>query len=121
MARRELDFHAALTAEQVAEFLEKLAQSLREGRGTLKAAGRKLVLRPGQTVMLEVDAGSSKGQSWLQLELEWAESNAIAVEPGVEEEEEWEDEDEDEWEDEDWEDEEWYGEEEEDEDEERKP
>lgn len=118
MAGREMEFEAALTAEQAAEFLERLARLLREGKGTLKAGKRSVVLRPPQTLLLEVEAGTAPGKGWLELELEWQEPGNLAIEPGVEE-EEWDEEDweeeEEEWEDED---EVWCVEEEEDADEE---
>lgn len=112
MAGREVEFEAALTVEEVAAFLEGLAKLLREGKGTLKAGRRSLVLRPTSTLLLEVEARTTAGKGWLELELEWQEPGGLVVAPGVEEEE-----DEDEWEEGDWEDE-WGEEDSEEEDEE---
>ncbi|MBC7334859.1 MAG: amphi-Trp domain-containing protein, partial [Clostridia bacterium] len=103
MARRELEFKAALTAEQAAELLEQAARSLREGKGTLRVGDRKLALRPARTILVEGEAGAASGRAWLELELEWREGETIEIAPGVAEDEDWEKEDwdeEDDWEDE---------------------
>lgn len=91
---RELEFEAAVSVSQAADYLEKLAQLLREGKGTLAAGRQQLVLRPGAMVVLEVEGSRRKGHGRLEIELEWNEANTyLEVAPGVDEEDEEEDED----------------------------
>ncbi|TDA63815.1 MAG: amphi-Trp domain-containing protein [Clostridia bacterium] len=109
MGKRELEFEAALDVKNAAEYLEKLAQVLREGRGTLEASGHRVGVRPGDMVVLELEAGRRKGHGWLEIELEWNEKGReLEIVPGAED---WDEEDDD---DEDEEDEDFFDEDEED-------
>lgn len=102
MGKRELEFEAALDVKKAAEYLEKLAQVLREGRGALVAGGHSLVVRPGEMVVLEVEAGTSKGRGWLEIEMEWNEiGRDLEIVPGVEDWDEGEDEEDEDFFDED--------------------
>ena len=68
---RMLRMHATLDSNQVADHLLALAQALRVGGGTLRSGGQSVVLRTGETVNLEVQAGEEGVESVVRLALRW--------------------------------------------------
>lgn len=68
---RVLRVHATLESSQVADHVLALAQALRAGGGTLRSGGQSVVLRAGETVDLEVQAGEEGAQSVVRLALRW--------------------------------------------------
>lgn len=71
--REELEFSTTTRGVQVAEYLNRIADGLRQGTLTLGAAGQTVHLQPAETIRLEVEAESrpDKGKGSLQLELSW--------------------------------------------------
>lgn len=71
--REEFEFSTTTQGSQVAEYLNRIADGLRQGTLTLGASGHSVHLRPGDTIRLEVEAENKpdKGTASLQLELSW--------------------------------------------------
>jgi amphi-Trp domain-containing protein len=71
--REEFEFSTTTRGAQVAEYLNRIADGLRQGTLTLGASGHSVHLQPGETIRLEVEAESKpdKGTASLQLELSW--------------------------------------------------
>jgi amphi-Trp domain-containing protein len=72
-SREEFEFSTTTRATQVAEYLNRIADGLRQGTLTLAASGHAVHLQPGDAVRLEVEAESrpDKGTASLQLDLSW--------------------------------------------------
>lgn len=66
-----LRVRATVESGQVADHLLALAHALRAGGGTLRSGGQTVVLRAGETVDLEVQAGEEGAQSVVRLALRW--------------------------------------------------
>jgi amphi-Trp domain-containing protein len=71
--REEFEFSTTTRGSQVAEYLNRIADGLRQGTLTLGAGGHGVHLQPGETIRLEIEAESKpdKGTASLQLELSW--------------------------------------------------
>lgn len=71
--REEFEFSTTARAVQVAEYLNRIADGLREGMLTLAASGHAVHLEPNDTIRLEMEAESKpdKGTASLQFELSW--------------------------------------------------
>ena len=68
---RALRTRATLESGQVADHLLALARALRAGGGTLRGGGQTVVLRAGEAVDLEVQAGEEGTRSVVRLALRW--------------------------------------------------
>lgn len=68
---RPLRTRATLESGQVADHLLALARMLRAGGGTLRGGGQTVVLRAGEAVDLEVQAGEEGARSVVRLALRW--------------------------------------------------
>ncbi len=71
--REELEFSTTTRGAQVAEYLNRIADGLRQGALTIGAAGHTVHLQPAETIRLEVEAENraDKGKGSLQLEISW--------------------------------------------------
>ena len=71
--REEFEFSTTTRGSQVAEYLNRIADGLRQGALTLGAGGHGVHLQPGEMIRLEIEAESKpdKGTASLQLELSW--------------------------------------------------
>ena len=71
--KEELEFSTTARGAGVAEYLNLIADGLRQGTLTLTANGSTVHLNPADLVRLEVEAESKpeKGTASLQLELSW--------------------------------------------------
>ena len=68
---RALRMRTTVENGQVADHLLALAHALRAGGGTLRSGGQTVVLRAGETVDLEVQAGEEGTHSVVRLALRW--------------------------------------------------
>jgi len=68
---RALRVRMILESGQVADHLLALAHTLRAGGGTLRGGGQTVVLRAGEAVDLEVQAGEEGARSAVRLALRW--------------------------------------------------
>ncbi len=68
---RVLRVRTTLESGLVADHLMTLARALREGGGTLCSGGQTVILRTGEMVDLEVQAGEEGAQSVVRLALRW--------------------------------------------------
>jgi len=71
--REELEFSTTTRGAQVAEYLNRIADGLRQGTLTIGAAGHTVQLQPSETIRLEVEVENrvDKGKGSLQLEISW--------------------------------------------------
>lgn len=74
-----MEFSTTARAAQIAEYLDRIADGLREGTLTLAASGHAVHLEPTDTLRFEMEAESKpdKGTASLQLELSWKNTHHV--------------------------------------------
>ncbi len=69
--RQALRVRTTVESGQAANHLMSLAQVVRAGGGTLRSGGQTVVVRVGETVDVEIQAGEEGGQSVVRMALRW--------------------------------------------------
>jgi amphi-Trp domain-containing protein len=77
--KREIRLEGDVTASRVAELLRTWASGLEQGEILLEHGLERIVLRPVETLALDVRAKIKKGECSLRFEIEWDEPSAFVT------------------------------------------
>ena len=90
--KERLEFAGVVDRERVAEYLNLLADGLRAGSVTVRAAGHSMSLESAEQMRLEMEARHrpDKGSASIELEISWrtgspakeADEDRLTIEPG---------------------------------------
>ncbi len=80
-SKSKLDYAGRFDPDQLATYLEAIAEGLRRERVRIAAGGRSIVLQPRGIIRLELSAETDpeKGRSSFEMELSWREAEVVSA------------------------------------------
>jgi len=72
MGKKELEFKAVMSRDEVRGYLQDLLAGLNEGTICIQTGGEYIVLNPADLIKVEVEAKRKKDKSKFSLELSWS-------------------------------------------------